>query len=402
VPGMVREKLTALIKSLPKALRRVCVPVPDFVTGFLEQANHQQPLLPALAEYIQQKTGLKLSLEDFDLSAVTDHLLMNFRIVDEKQHELATGRDWNALKAQLGSAAQLTFRSNSPSIEKTGLKQWDFGDLPKTLTFTKDGHQLTGYPALEDNKENVAVKLFDTEAAAEKAHRLGVARLMRFELKEQMKQLEKGLPQFNQYALLLRNLISPDDLREEMLLAISDRAFIGEDDLPRTNAEFMNLKQRARTRLPAVVDATARLATSIAQEYQALTQKLNALPGNMARVKKEVEEQLALLLPKRFFSLTPWERLQHIPRYLKALKLRLDKYPNSVERDTRSAQTVQVIWQRWQDKVSNLRKANAEVSAALEDYRWLIEELRVSLFAQELKTPFPVSAKRLDKIWDDL
>ena len=402
VPGMVREKLTALIKSLPKALRRVCVPVPDVVTGFLEQANHQQPLLPALAEYIQQKTGLKLSLEDFDLSAVTNHLLMNFRIVDEKQHELAIGRDWNALKAQLGSAAQLTFRSNSPSIEKTGLKQWDFGDLPKTLTFTKDGHQLTGYPALEDNKENVAVRLFDTEAAAQKAHRLGVARLMRFELKEQMKQLEKGLPQFNQYALLLRNLISPDDLREEMLLAISDRAFIGEDDLPRTNAEFMNLKQRARTRLPAVVDATARLATSIAQEYQALTQKLNTLPGNMARVKKEVEEQLALLLPKRFFSLTPWERLQHIPRYLKALKLRLDKYPNSVERDTRSAQTVQVIWQRWQDKVSNLRKANAEVSAALEDYRWLIEELRVSLFAQELKTPFPVSAKRLDKIWEEM
>jgi ATP-dependent helicase HrpA len=402
VPGMVREKLTALMKSLPKALRRVCVPVPDFVTGFLEQANHQQPLLPALAEYIQQKTGLKLSVEDFDLSAVTDHLLMNFRIVDEKQHELATGRDWNALKAQLGSAAQLTFRSNSPSIEKTGLKQWDFGDLPKTLTFTKDGHQLTGYPALEDNKENVAVKLFDTQAAAQKAHRLGVARLMRFELKEQMKQLEKGLPQFNQYALLLRNLISPDDLREEMLLAISDRAFIGEDDLPRTNADFMNLKQRARTRLPAVVDATARLATSIAQEYQALTQKLNALPGNMARVKKEVEEQLALLLPKRFFSLTPWERLQHIPRYLKALKLRLNKYPNSVERDTRSAQTVQVIWQRWQDKVSHLRKANAEVSVALEDYRWLIEELRVSLFAQELKTPFPVSAKRLDKIWEEI
>ena len=402
VPGMVREKLTALIKSLPKALRRVCVPVPDFVTGFLEQANHQQALLPALAEYIQQKTGLKLSVEDFDLSAVTDHLLMNFCIVDEKQHELATGRDWNALKAQLGSAAQLTFRSNSPSIEKTGLKQWDFGDLPKTLSFTKDSHQLTGYPALEDNKENVAVKLFDTEAAAQKAHRLGVARLMRFELKEQVKQLEKGLPQFNQYALLLRNLISPDDLREEMLLAISDRAFIGEDDLPRTNAEFMNLKQRARTRLPAVVDATARLATGIAQEYQALTQKLNTLPGNMARVKKEVEEQLNLLLPKHFFSVTPWERLQHIPRYIKALKLRLDKYPNSVERDTKSAQTVQMIWQRWQDKVSHLRKANAEVSAALEEYRWLIEELRVSLFAQELKTPFPVSAKRLDKIWEEM
>lgn len=402
VPGMVREKITGLIKALPKALRRVCVPVPDFVTGFLEQAQHDKALMPALAEYIQKQTSLKLAVTDFDLSAVTEHLMMNFSVVDEKGRELGMGRDWNALKAQLGSAAQLTFRSNSPSIEKTGLKQWDFGDLPKTLTFSKDGHQLTGYPALEDNKDNVAVKLFDTETMAQKAHLMGVCRLMRFELKEQMKQLEKGLPQFNQYALLLRNLISPDDLREEMLLAISERAFIGEDDLPRTNAEFMNLKQRARTRLPAVVDASSRLATNIAQEYQALTQKLNSLPSNMARIKKEIEEQLAMLLPKRFFSQTPWERLQHLPRYLKAMKLRLDKYPSSIDRDAKSAQNVQMVWQRWQDKVSNLRKANAEISEGLADYRWLIEELRVSLFAQELKTPFPVSVKRLDKIWDDL
>ena len=122
----------------------------------------------------------------------------------------------------------------------------------------------------------------------------------------------------------------------------------------------------------------------------------------MARIKKEVEEQLALLLPKKFFSQTPWERLQHLPRYLKALKLRLDKYPSAIDRDARSAQNVQIIWQRWQDKVINLRKANVDVSQALEDYRWLIEELRVSLFAQELKTPFPVSAKRLDKAWEDL
>ena len=402
VPGMVREKITGLIKALPKALRRVCVPVPDFVTGFLEQAQHDKALMPALAEYIQKQTSLKLAVTDFDLSAVTEHLMMNFSVVDEKGRELGMGRDWNALKAQLGSAAQLTFRSNSPSIEKTGLKQWDFGDLPKTLTFSKDGHQLTGYPALEDNKDNVAVKLFDTETMAQKAHRMGVCRLMRFELKEQMKQLEKGLPQFNQYALLLRNLISPDDLREEMLLAISERAFIGEDDLPRTNAEFMNLKQRARTRLPAVVDASSRLATNIAQEYQALTQKLNSMPSNMARIKKEIEEQLAMLLPKRFFSQTPWERLQHLPRYIKAMKLRLDKYPSSIDRDAKSAQNVQMVWQRWQDKVSNLRKANAEISEGLADYRWLIEELKVSLFAQELKTPFPVSVKRLDKIWDDL
>ncbi|MCB5190041.1 ATP-dependent RNA helicase HrpA [Methylobacillus arboreus] len=403
VPGMIREKVTALIKALPKTLRRVCVPVPDFVTGFLEtSARPEGALLPVLASYIQQRTGLKLNASEWEANALDAHLHMNFRVVDEKNRELGSGRDWHALKAQLGQAAQLTFRSSSPSIEKSGLKQWDFGDLPPTLSFSRDGRQLTGYPALEDNTDSVAIKLFDTELAATLAHRAGVRRLMRFELKEQMKQLEKGLPGFNQYALQLRNIMSPDELREDMLVAIGDRAFIGDDNLPRSNQDFMALKTRARTRLPAVVEGAGRLAAAIATEYTQLIQKLNALPANLSRIKKEVEGQLARLLPKRFFSATPWETLQHLPRYIKAMRLRLEKYPSSIERDARSAQAVQQVWERWESRVQGLRKANHEIPPALLDYRWLIEELRVSLFAQELKTPFPVSVKRLDKAWEDL
>jgi ATP-dependent helicase HrpA len=401
VPGMVREKMTYLVKALPKTFRRVCVPVPEFVTGFLEQAKiGEGRVQEVLASYIQQRTGLKLSASDWD-EAIPAHLLMNFRIVDDAGRELAMGRDWIQLKNQLGQAAQLTFRSASPGIEKTGLKQWDFGDLPKKLDFTRNNRQMTGYPALEDNGDSVAVKLFDTEAAAMQSHRKGVCRLMRFELKEQMRQLEKGLPGFNQYAMLLRHIMNPDELREDMLIAIADRAFIGEDELPGTNAGFMQLKQRARTRLPAVVDGASRLAHAIAAEIQPLTQKLASLPPAMARLKKEIEEQQARLLPKRFFSTTPWERLQHLPRYLKALKLRLEKYPGAVDRDTRHAQAVNELWQRWESRQAAARKSG-EVLPALEEFRWLIEELRVSLFAQELKTPFPVSVKRLEKIWSEL
>ncbi|MDP2246832.1 MAG: ATP-dependent RNA helicase HrpA, partial [Nitrosomonadales bacterium] len=399
VPGMIRDKVTYLVKALPKTFRRVCVPVPDFVTAFLQDnPGNEGALLPKLAGFIQQRTGLKLSVDDWQ-GDLPEHFSMNFRVVDEKNRELGMGRNWNALKQQLGQAAQLTFRSASPDIEKVGLKQWDFGDLPKTLTFNRDGRQLTGYPALEDHKDSVSIKLFDTAAAANIAHRAGVRCLMRFELKEQMKQLEKGLPSFNQYALPLRHLVTPDALREDMLTAIADRAFIGEDELPRTNAEFMALKARARTRLPAVVEASARLAQSISTEYQDLMQKLNSLPTPMARVKKEVETQLAALLPPKFFTSTPWERLQHLPRYLKALKLRLDKYPSSIERDTRHAQAVSQLWQQWYERIESKRKAGEDIEPNLVDFRWLIEELRVSLFAQELKTPFPVSAKRLDKIW---
>lgn len=402
VPGMVRDKITALIKALPKTLRRVCVPVPEFVTGFLEARNPQQPLLPALAEFIQHKTGLKLKPEEFDLAGLEAHHLMNFSVVDEKGRELGMGRDWNLLKKQLGSAAQLTFRTGSPGIEKSGLKQWDFGDLPQTLTFSKDGRQLTGYPGLEDNTDSVAVKLFDTPEAAAVSHRKGVCRLMRFELKEQMKQLEKGLPGFNQYALLLRAVMNPDQLREDMLQAIADRAFIAEDELPRTNAEFMQLKTRARTRLPAVTEALTRQAQLIANEYQVLMAQLQKMTPVTQKIKRECEQQLQGLLYQGFFSRTPWEQLPHLPRYLKAIKMRIDKYPTSIERDSRHAQALAQLEQRWQQKVEQLRKAHQPVTSQLQDFTWQLQELRVSLFAQELRTPYPVSIKRLEKLWQEI
>ncbi len=404
VPGMLREKLTYLIKALPKAFRRVCVPVPEFVTGFLEYADNKfsLPLLETLAAYIQHKTTLKISKEDWNLNDIPPHHLMNFSVIDDAGRELAMGRDWNLLKKQLGSAAQLTFRNTSPDIEKTGLKQWDFGDLPQTLSFEREGIKVTGYPALEDADDSISVKLFDTEREAILSHRKGVCRLMRFELKEQMKQLEKSLPNFNQYALSLRNVMSPDDLREDMIRAIADRAFIGEDELPRTNADFMKLKARARTRLPAVTEAIARQAQTIAAEYQLLVTQQSKMPATVNRLKRDLEQQVSQLVHKNCFSQTPWEQLQHIPRYLKALRLRIEKQPASPERDGKNAASVGLIWQRWQDKMNALNQANHEIPQALRDYRWLIEELRVSLFAQELRTPFPVSIKRLEKTWQEV
>ncbi|MES2012542.1 MAG: ATP-dependent RNA helicase HrpA [Pseudomonadota bacterium] len=402
VPGMLREKLTYLIKALPKTFRRVCVPVPEFVTKFLEQTKvGEGAIKQVLAAYIQRETTLKISVEDWT-EATPAHLLMNFSVIDDAGRELAMGRDWNALKKQLGSAAQLTFRNTSPDIEKTGLKQWDFGDLPATLSFERDGLKVIGYPALEDEVDSVSVKLFDTEREAEVNLRKGICRLMRFELKEQMKQLEKSLPNFNQYALTLRNVMSPEDLREDMISAIADRAFIGEDDLPRTNAEFMKLKQRARTRLPAVSEAVARQAQTIATEYQLLAAKQGQMAATVNRLKRDLEQQVGLLVYKGCFSQTPWEQLQHVPRYLKALRLRIEKHPANPERDGKNAGSVGVLWQKWQDKINALNQAHLDIPQALQDYRWLLEELRVSLFAQELKTPFPISIKRLEKIWQDM
>lgn len=402
VPGMLREKLTYLVKALPKNFRRVCVPVPEFVTEFLEQNPiAQAPIKPLLAAHIQRVTTLKIGVEDW-VDETPAHLLMNFSVVDDAGRELAMGRDWRALQKQLGQAAQLTFRNTSPDIEKTGLKQWDFGDLPQTLSFERDGLKVTGYPALEDNIDSVSVKLFDTAIEADENLRKGVCRLMRFELKEQIKQLEKSLPNFNHYALTFRNIMSPDDLREDMITAIADRAFIGADELPRTNADFMKLKARARTRLPAVSQAIVRQVQAVATEYQALINMQAKMPATVNRLKKDVESQISCLVYKNCFTQTPWEYLQHIPRYLKALNLRIQKQPSNPDRDGKNAASVGLIWQKWQDKMNNLQQAHMDIPPALQDFRWLIEELRVSLFAQELKTPMPISTKRLDKIWAEM
>ena len=379
------------------------MPVPEFVTSFLEQAKvGTQPILVALVEYIQQQTSLKLGIDDFMIDKLPEHFFMNFSVIDEKQRELGMGRDWHALKKQLGNAAQLTFRKGtSNNIEKTGIKQWDFGDLPATLTFTKEGHQLTGYPALVDEIDSVAIKLFDTEQAAYHSHRAGVCRLMRFELKEQMKQLQKALPNFNQYALQLRNVITPDDLKEDLITTLADRSFVGEDDLPRTNEAFMALKQRARTRLPAVKDALFRTVGIIGTEYFALADKQAKMPNKANRLTKDVESQVQHLLYKGCFSQTPWDQLQQLPRYIKALRLRIDKQPSNPDRDGKHAASVGIFWEKWKAEVEKQSKLG-DISPELADFRWLIEELRVSLFAQELKTPFPISVKRLDKIWSDL
>jgi ATP-dependent helicase HrpA len=164
----------------------------------------------------------------------------------------------------------------------------------------------------------------------------------------------------------------------------------------------MTLKTRARTRLPAVSQGLVRQAQAIATEYQALINAQTKMPATLNRLKKDVEQQTQLLVYKNCFSQTPWEYLQHVPRYLKALNLRIQKQPANPDRDGKNSASIGMIWQKWQDKVLNLKQTNREIPADLADYRWLIEELRVSLFAQELKTPFPVSIKRLEKIWADM
>ncbi|OGA44420.1 MAG: ATP-dependent RNA helicase HrpA [Betaproteobacteria bacterium RIFCSPLOWO2_12_FULL_62_58] len=413
VPGLIREKTAWYLKALPKAIRRRLVPVPGQVTAFLTECERREArgergeaggarretFEAALVDFVQKRAGVPVAADVWDRADVPPHLLMNFRVVDDAGHDLASGRDLAALKAQLGQAAQLTFGEAETGIERDNIRVWDFGDLPEQIAFTRSGRKLTGYPALVDQGESVAIRLFDVRQAADRAMRAGVTRLMRLTLREQMKQLEKSLRGFDQAALQLRGVAGADDLREDLIAAITDRAFIGDDSLPRTQKEFEAQRGRARTRLPAVTEAAGRLFTAIAEEYQRVASRLSGSGGALARIAADIRGQLTRLVCKGFFSATPWEQLAHLPRYLKAMQLRLAKYPNDPERDAKHAASVAELWKRFEERLDKQRKTGA-VDPRLEAFRWHIEELRVSLFAQELKTPYPVSYKRLDKIWN--
>lgn len=403
VPGMLREKIQLLIKALPKQIRRICVPVPDFITKFLESnPDRQAVIIPQLAHFIAKSAGDMRILEQIDQDAwaaqeLPEHCYLNLRIIDDGGQELAGGRKLHELQQQLGQAAAVTFRDNTQEFERDNVTAWDIGTLPESIKFARGKQQLTGYLGLQKEKDGrIALRLFDTTEAAEQAHRQGVIELMKLQLKEQVKDLNKGIQGFTQAAMLLKH-INADTLRDDLTQAVCDRAFIGEDDLPRNEKAFKEQIKRARSRLPAVKKAFSRYLQETAAAYAELNGKLGKHP-----LTHLMRQRLQTLLAPGFASHTPWAQWPRLPIYLKAMTLRLEKYSSNPARDAAREADIQELEQMWQEKTDSLIKQGLPISDGLAGFKWMIEELRVSLFAQELKTPYPVSVKRLLKVWESL
>jgi ATP-dependent helicase HrpA len=406
VPGMVREKLTWYLKALPKGLRGRFVPVPEAVTAFLEAqeglaGRPGSTLADALRAHCAARIGLPLPPDVWDESALPAHLQVNVRVVDAGGTELAQGRDLGRLRTQLGEAAQLSFASADPQFERGGIRSWDFGDLPESLAVMRDGRRVTGYPALVDQGDSVALKLYDTREGADAATRQAVVRLIRLQLKDAVRNWEREPPGFVAMALQLKSAMPADALLADVVLAIQVRAFLGDDPLPRSEREFAEQVKRARARLPAVAEGAFRTLAAIAAEYHATGQKIATLPKAHARLGAEIAAQRDALVHPGFFAATPWTQLGHLPRYLQALQRRLTKFAADPTRDARHGQAVAQLWERYRSREAANRAAN-RVEPALDAFRWQVEELRVSLFAQELRTPQPVSYKRLEKAWAGL
>jgi ATP-dependent helicase HrpA len=446
VPGMLKDKVLALLKSLHQKPRGRLVPLPDYVESFVQTVPFGQGgLMDALLKAVRDKTQLDVKRNDFKLDMLLSHLFMNYRVVDEHGRQLGMGRNLAVLKAELGSLARGAFQAlaalkaqavaqggaNSGALGEgettpqagaqrvssnaqggtgkggsapgaaTGKPQasqaftdWTFGELPELMEIQRGGHTLIGFPALIDKGQSVEIEVFDEPDVAAAKHRAGLRRLVALQIKEPLKYLEKNIPDLQKMAMAYMSLGTADELRDQIIDVALDRAYLA-DPLPTDAASFKARVEEGRTRLNLIAQEVARLAGTVLVEYAAAIRKLkDAKPPK--DVADDITGQLQRLMPKRFIAQTPYTQLQHFPRYLKAITLRLDKLKGDPARDAQRLTELRPLDQRYTRRLAELKGV---LDARTDEFRWLLEELRVSLFAQELRTPQPVSIKRLEKAW---
>ncbi len=428
VPGMLHAKVLALLKSLPQRPRSRLLPLPDFADEFCSAVTFAEgELLAVLLQAVRERTQLAVQRNDFKLDSLAPHLFMNFRVVDEHGRQLAMGRHLAALKAEWGGQARSAFQAlaalkavvpsaptvtapeapatrqtraaTSPAVATPAARYvaWTFGALPELMELRSGDQTLVGFPALVDHGGHVEIEVFDEPELAAARHRGGLRRLVALQIKEPLKYLEKNIPELQRMAGAYMPLGTLEELRAQIIDVALDRAFLGEP-LPLDAHAFAERLDQGRPRLTLIAQDVARLAGVVLAEYAAATRKLkdSKPPKDVA---DDVSAQLQRLMPKRFVSDTPYPQLQHLPRYLKAITMRLDKQRADPSRDASRLAELRPLEQRYWRRAAERRGAK---DARLDEYRWLLEELRVSLFAQELRTPQPVSVKRLDRAWQAL
>lgn len=398
VPGLLAEKVAELIRGLPKAQRRNFVPAPDFARAFAEsEAPRDVPLARALAAYLQRVTGVSVAETDFGSVELPPHLRMHFRVYDEQGRTLEQGRDLNLIQANWSGAARAAFsRQADADLTREAVETFDFGEIPDSLV--SQGN-LTAYPALVDLGDSVALRVFERRDEAVASHRAGVLRLLRRALADRIKQARRQLPINHALALKYAGIASVESLRDDLIEAAFQELVAARDlDLRRRDAFVQTETELARQLFPVAMQWLA-LVEEVLSAYVELGPWLQApLMGYGKANYDDLREQLGELMHAGFVRELSRARLAHYPRYLKAMRLRAERLRVDASRDQARLLAVQGYWREY----LKLRASGDVSSAALDELRWLIEEMRVSLFAQELKTAEAVSPKRLQKVLDGL
>jgi ATP-dependent helicase HrpA len=438
---MCEEKVQLLLKSLPQKLRRHCIPLPDYAKSFLERKLDEKQFgvgdfLDSLIGDIRKERGLEIKRTDFRPEALPLHSSMNFRLIDEHGRQLEVERNLARLRSEYGQTARSAFQAiaqetaqvelgvepskrESPQsngaasttasdstrkVEQGGYRTWGFGELPETLEIQKGNKTLFGYPALVDRGDFCDLEVFDDLEEARKRHNLGLRRLFALSNKDTLKALQKQLPGIRELGLLFINVGSVDDLIEQILNLALERAFITEP-LPVNAEQFAERLQAGKPRLALIAQEISRHALNALQSYADLQKKIASAKAVSPSAYADMQTQMQGLIFPKFVAEIPYAQLVHLPRYLKAIALRIDKLRSNPSRDIQCQKDWESVARPWQKLLQGGKGAAAYAMAedpALTDFRWQLEELRVALYAQELKTPTPMSLKRLEKVLANL
>ncbi len=401
VPGLLREKCIALMKSLPKAIRRQVVPIPDWVDAALEAiVPDDVPLTEALGEFLRRKTGVRVHPDDWQRDPLEPHLVMNLKVVDHEGRVLGQGRDIRELERRFEAAAGQGARSLAAEARlEAPVEGLPEEELPESRVTSQAGIRVEAFPALVPEKEAFRVELFDHPGKAREAHREGIVRLAMRRLPDQVRAIER-LERLGTCALLFAKVGSKRQLTDDVVRAVFTRE-VAADPLPRSAAEFEARLAATRGELLPRAEALVVTLEAALKGHLAVTK---ALKGNLslalALVYSDLKAQMARLVHPGFVS-EAGEWLDDYPRYMEAARIRLEKAPRERLRDQMHMQEIQALESRLEARLASERRGGM-APPALAEFHWWIEELRVSLFAQQLGTRFPVSAKRLEKRWAEI
>ena len=414
VPGLLRERVIALLRGLPKTLRKQLVPVPDVADACLKLMQpSDRSLIQVLGEALKQLKGVYVAEDAWSEEALPQHLRMNFEVLDEQGKRLAADRDLNRLKKRFADQAKNSFRKQPLSgAEQEGLVDWpDSDELSETLDITQGAVKLKGFPALVDEGDSVALRVLDSRERAEQSHRVGLRRLFMLKLSKELRYLCKNLPDLNTLKLRYAKVPKPPagletangtDIEQQLVVLIFDLTFIEERPAIRSRQQFIERMEGCRSELMTQADEVCKLVDWILEPYQQLRKKLSSTTQiNWLESVADIEQQLQRLVFHGFLLQTPYMELKQFPRYLKALGMRVEKLSHAAPRDRQLTRELKPLFEKWQQRDQKMRQQN-KLDPRIEEIRWQLEELRVSLFAQQLKTRYPISLKRIEKRWREL
>ena len=401
VPGFRKDLIIALIKSLPKSLRRNLVPAPNYADAFLGRVDTtEKPLLECLENEFHKMTGVKITSENWQLEQVPEYLKMNFSIIDSNNSEIASSKDLDMLKQQLKTQLQqalssITINKKDNSIEQNNLTDWTFGKLPSVYEEKQKNYTVKAYPAIIDNQNSVSIKLVDNQSEQQRLTKLGLRRLLMLNIPSPIKYLHEKLPNKSKLSLYFNSF-------GNVLMLIDDCIACGVDYLIETNNkaihstdDYQQLLDYTKTHINEIVVGIAKQVESILTLHFIINKKLKGrVDFSLAFALSDIKQQLNKLVYKGFVAQSSYRRLNDISRYLSAIEKRIEKLFQNMARDRQSMSIIEDVQNQYDNWVNSLQK-NQRLDTKVTDIRWMIEELRVNLFAQQLGTSYPISAKRI-------